>query len=1029
MPFPRNPLQQLIPQRLNAFEKRLKSEIWTSRQPVLVEGGPINDPPVPLLEAQAQDFAPVHPGEYFAGPGNTWQQRWFRFEMPEASDAERGRRILFWDSQGETTVYINGAPWAGLDVAHGYCVLPDHACTVWLDTGTYQTAIWTSHPRFTVEPYGCRFDGAWICCRNRAVWETYWDFACLNALLHRLLEKAGWTGAGNCGHNQPLEKAPALARHLLVELDRACDKYETKGLDALAALLQQLYAKLKAGPLQGHAALCGHAHLDLVWLWPETITQRKAVHSFSTVMRIMAQYPEFQFTQSQPALYDAVKQYSPELYSEIAQQMEAGRWEATGGFEVESDVNLPCGEALARALKYGQERFAEMRPDGKFSSIVWIPDVFGYSNCLPQIMKLGGITGFFTTKMTWSSITRFPHNTFRWRGIDGTEMLTHLCPTGYNGQVEVADLADAVDNHRQSGIHEDVLLPTGYGDGAGGPTEGMCERARRFRDLTGAPRTSWTSVESFFGGLQDLTADLPAYEGELYLEYHRGTYTTQSEFKRCYRIAEQALQAREAVRVVKNLSALPRNEWLRLCFAQFHDAIPGSSIGLVYEQMTPEMKNFADAQLTAAESELQTTRIQRQSSSDLSFFNPLPFPRTAVVALSDQEYAALDAATQKQAQTTVGNGGQPLHLFRVKLPALGSAPAASPQAEPQWEISPRVLDNGIIRAEFNSDGQLSSISIDGVPLAFAAPAEFRLSPDNPAAFDAWDIDRYTLALGEPCAMPITLQVLESGPHRARIGGSAQIGEKSSLTVSCGLETDSPYLRLEVAVDWQEDHTLLKYHVPTKYRGRHARYGAPFGSTERPQYPGYPNEESQWEVPGSRWAALGDDDSDGGIAVMTEAKYGFSCRDGDLGLSLLRAPCKPDPNADRGQHIMRFAMGRHRSSIDNCGALNTAAAADALFAPILKHSDPAASSPFRLGNLGSLTPCWVCPAESCNGYIIRLHETAGGRGTAHLSLKRQPRKVQMIDFLEQPREELSPTTEGGYDVPYTPYQIVSILVDG
>ncbi len=1030
MAYPRNPLQQLIPQRLAKFRDRLDGLKWGESYDLEVLGGPVNKTSTDLVAARSQEFSPVEAGEHFGGPGKTWQQRWFRFDLNAAQQEQAGNRVLFWNCQGETTLYIDGAPWSGIDVGHPYCVLPDHACTVWLDTGTYQTAIWAPSPWGEVTAAGCRFDGASVRIRNPKGWEAYWDYTCLHELVQVLLDECEWRGSSRSGHNPPLDKAPPLLRRLIEHLDRACDIFEADGLDAFARYIRELYPTLPAAVWQGKAALCGHAHLDLVWLWPEAITERKAVHSFATVMRLMERYPEFCFTQSQPVLYDAVQKSAPALRSQIDERIAQGRWEATGGFEVECDVNLPCGEALARALKYGQERFAELRPDGKPSRVVWIPDVFGYSNCLPQIMKLGGVNGFFTTKMTWSSVTRFPHNTFRWRGADGTEILTHLCPTGYNGEARASDMKNAMEGHRQSGLHNDVLLPTGYGDGAGSPTEEMCERARRFKSLAVVPKTSWTTVEKFFEGLHEVEAELPVYQGELYLEYHRGTYTTQSMFKYNYRKAEDALRTREAVRVANGQSALPREEWLRLCFAEFHDAIPGSSIQLVYQQMNPELEKIAARQMEAAQSELRDAVPETGGADELMLFNPLCMPRTVSVRLSAAEYQALDQNSRARAQEIAAENAdqEKAYLLRARLPGLsrvGVREAAQPEG--QWEVSGCRLDNGRVQAGFSADGQLSTLAIDGRPLALSAPAGLRIYPDNPAAYDAWDIDRYSLALGEACADKLRLRVRESGPCRAVLSGHAPIGKHSDLEINYLLEAGSPHLRIEVKVNWREDHTLLKYHFPTDYRGRHARFGAPFGSTLRPQYPGYPNEESQWEVPGSRWAVVGDDAGKDGLAVLTEAKYGFSCRDGDLGVSLLRAPTEPDPQADRGTHTIRFAVGRHREETD-CRDVSTAVAAEALFSPVLKSRGAAQDAPFMLTELGTLAPAWVCPSSSGRGYIIRLHETSGGRGTAVLSLTGPVRSVCLVDFLENTLQELDTGDENVVALDYSPYQILSVRVE-
>jgi alpha-mannosidase len=518
--------------------------------------------------------------------------------------------------------------------------------------------------------------------------------------------------------------------------------------------------------------------------------------------------------------------------------------------------------------------------------------------------------------------------------------------------------------------------------------------------LAGAPRAAWTTSHAFFERLENARERLPVFQGELYLEYHRATFTTQSEHKRLYRACETALQAHEAARVVCGAGPLGEDAWLRVLFAQFHDALPGSSIGLVYEQLNAELAAIARRELDAATTELSTA----DDGDAYVAFNPLPVPRAAVV----------DAP---------GRGPELVHL-----PALGGAllRGADDAAEVTAHPSARLLDNGIVRAGFDERGQLASLTVDGEPLELNGACRFELYHDFPANFDAWDIDHYTFKSGVPIATDVRLEVAETGPSRAVLRGTTEIGAASRLTVDYILEAGSRHLRVDAHLDWHESHRLLKFHVPTRYNGRWARYGCPFGAIDRPQQPGREVDEAMWEVPGSRWAAVTRDDGSG-LAILTEAKYGFACRDGDLSVSLLRAPTVPDERADRGRHHIRFAIGRYESR--SCGdLLNTAAAADALFAPVIVARRAAdIPPPFAWLDLGSLTPVWVTPSETGSGYVLRMHETAGGAGVARLRLHREPGCVHLVDFLERELGELQPDDGSDYTIPYGPYQVVSILV--
>jgi len=284
---------------------------------------------------------------------------------------------------------------------------------------------------------------------------------------------------------------------------------------------------LRTDPQALDAVLTGHAHIDLVWLWPERVGEAKAVHSFATADRPIDMYPQFRFAYSQTASYAAVSRSAPTLHRRVLHRIGQKRWEASGAMEVESDMLPPCGEALARSFLLGQQAFAGLR-GGKPSRLLWLPDVFGYAGCLPQLMRQTGVEYFFTTKMTWGAVTKFPYSSFVWRGDDGSEVVAHIVSQnfGYNGKTSLGELKGHAFGHRQSDVHHEFLAPTGYGDGGGGPTEEMCERARRVANLASLPRVKWGGVEPFFDRLAKLRAKLPTYRGECYLEYHRGVFTT-----------------------------------------------------------------------------------------------------------------------------------------------------------------------------------------------------------------------------------------------------------------------------------------------------------------------------------------------------------------------------------------------------------------------------------------------------------------------------------------------------------------------
>ena len=998
-----NPLPQLVPDRFRLIRKQVDGLIWERRERLAVEGSAVTEERLGAGQAAELAYAPVPAGEHFGRPGGGWEHRWFRLRVPAAPAAEAGRRFLRWKSQGETTVHHDGVPWAGLDVGHPTCPLPDAAAELYLDTGTWATGIWAPGAE-PIGPYGLRFDYAELRVRDAAAWDLKWDLDALLQLAEMLLADDGLE-VPNAGHGQrpPFEEAAPLLRKLVRGIDRCCDAWVDGGVAGMKAAAEELLAALPAESWQPRAALIGHAHIDVVWLWPETATRHKNVHSFATALRLLEAYPEMVFAHSTPAVYRAVQEDAPALVPQIKRHLAAGRWELMGGFEVEPDVNLPAGEALARSAVYGNRFIAGFT--GRPSDVCWIPDVFGYSNCLPQILRLAGITRFYTTKMTWSQVTRFPYNSFVWRGSDGvSEVTTHLATIGYNGQVALAENRDALRRHRQLDVHDALLIGTGLGDGGGGPSELVAERARRFRNLAGAPRHGWQSSDAFFDDLDAVRDQLPVYQGELYMEAHRGVLTSQAEYKRLYRACESALLAHEALRAVDGAPPLGEAAWLRVLFGQFHDALPGSSITRVYDELKAEFRQILARERAAATRELGGGGAAGSASAGTASagalaFNPLPQARRVYLPERD---------------------------LLLDLPPLGTAFLATARPAPPVHASRDRLANGIVEARFDGRGQLAGLAIEGAALTLAAPAGLRLAHDHPHNYDAWEIDHYSARTALPVADRLELKVAEGTGRRGALQASAAIGAASRLTIRYLLDPGSRYLLVELDVDWQEEHRLLRYHVPTGYHGRFATFGCPFGAIKRPQLPGGPADEAMWEVAGSRWAAV-HDDRERGLALLTEAKYGFSCHRGDLGVSLLKAARHPDPSADLGRHGIRFALGRHRATSEP-GAPSTACAADALYTPpVVAEAGAPRQSPFRFDELGSLCPSWVLPSESGPGFVVRLHETAGAAGTAVMRLTAPARSVTLVDFREQELAAAGSVAEAAYAIPYGPYQVVSVLV--
>ncbi len=749
---------------------------------------------------------------------------------------------------------------------------------------------------------------------------------------------------------------------------------DSGGLPAIQKSLKEAYRKFEGQSDRIRAVLTGHAHIDLVWLWPERTSEYKATHTFSTMNRLMDLYPEFVFGYSQPASYDAVERISPKLMDQVKKRIGSGKWEALGATEVESDTLIACGEALARSFLLGQKGFRRLQ--GKPSRVLWLPDVFGYCGSLPQIMRQTGVEYFFTTKLTWSNINLFPYSSFIWRGIDGSEVLVHVTQeNGYNQQVFPQEIRQGARAYRQADVHGEYLSPTGFGDGGGGVTEEMCERARRLKSFAGMPEVGWGRVDNFFDKLNLTRAKLPSWQGELYLEYHRGILTTHNDLKAKFRECERALQVWEATRCASGGGEIEDNSWHRLVFSQFHDYIPGSSIWEVYQEGLPELAAISEKALGSAAKELG-----RGHASAL--FNPLPVERIHLLE----------------------DGSKAVRL----APLSGSSTAELSALDPVKPVqtTAKKMESNSVKATFDAKGRISALAFDGNAVALRAPlGELMIFPDYPHDFDAWEIDRQTFSLGRAVETPAEVSVLSEKGLRGSVEFRRKLGEKSTMAVRYHLDAFQPVLHIEYDIDWHEEKSLLKVLFPTAYTGRMARFGAPFGSVQRGQQAGPSRDEAMFEGAASRWAIVSDDGDTAGLGVVTEAKYGFSCRDGELGVSLLRSPRVngEDPSggdklfpagirrggarstyADQGRHIVRLALCFHSPQTPREFLASTLA--DTLFTPPLAYHGPAVSAGFLgLDGVESLVPCWAKPAADGQGWILRLHETMGRRGKVRLRL--------------------------------------------
>ncbi len=812
-----------------------------------------------------------------------------------------------------------------------------------------------------------------------AAWETAWDFEALRQL-----------------EAEP-DLDPAWAGLLLAELNRFASAWETGEHAAAGEILAGLLAHGNAGRVHRMTAI-GHAHLDTAWLWPLAESRRKVIRSFANQLTLMDRYPEHRFAASSAQHYAWLEEDAPGLFARVRQRVREGRWEVVGGAWVEPDCNLPSGESLVRQLLYGQRAYEGWF--GRRCREYWSPDTFGHSGQLPQLLRGAGIDRFLTQKLSWNQFTSPPHHSFRWEGIDGSAVLAHFPPADtYNAQVTIPELRAAAARYRDHDRAASSLLVFGHGDGGGGPVPEMLEVARRARDLQGVPRVEVGTSDAFFSRLAEELDDPPTLVGELYFEFHRGTYTSQARTKRGNRTGERLLHEAEAAAALaarlrggeypaEELRAL----WRTLLVNQFHDILPGSSIRAVYEDAERD-----HAAVTAAAARLRDA---------------------AVAALGEPgaDPAPLSLAPFARREVSEDPAGR---LAMVEAPPYGFG--SEVEAGDAVHVDGLVLENGNLRAELDAGGRLLSL-VDCATgrEALAGPGNvLELSADRPNQWDAWELEPYYAETRRPCAGAHRHEVLASGPLRAEIAFEHRIGEASTLRQVVRLDAGARRLEFRTTIEWAERHALLQVAFPLLVRATTATYEMQFGVASRPTHVNTAADLAQFEVPGHRFADLSEHGF--GVALLTDSTYGYSARGSELRLSLLRGPTTPDPEADLGRHELAYAVLPHAGGWQSGGVV---AEARRFNEPVRWAAGSAAGAAAEADGLVLDT---IKRAEDSEALVLRLYEPHGARGTAHVRLAFPFAAARRANLLEDPGEPLA-VRDAVIEIPYRPFEVVTVLVE-
>lgn len=806
-------------------------------------------------------------------------------------------------------------------------------------------------------------------------------------------------------------------------------------------ITENLYEKM-CGASDVIATCIGHTHIDVAWWWTVAQTREKVVRSFATVLKLMDEFPSYKFMSSQPVLYYFLKQRYPELYEKIKQRIAEGRWEVEGGMWLEADCNLTSGESLVRQFLHGKRFFRE--EFGKDNKILWLPDVFGYSGALPQIMKKSGVDYFMTTKLSWNQINRIPNDTFLWKGIDGTEVLTHLITTlgvgqdpkqsfftTYNGNLHPDAVMGAWERYQNKEINNDVLISYGYGDGGGGPTRQMLETSERMeKGIRGLPKVRQETARTFFDELNERVKDnrrLETWEGEFYFEYHRGTYTSMARNKRGNRKSELLMMDLELLGVLTG--DYPAEADTRLwrdviLLNQFHDILPGSSIAEVYEVTKSEY----DA-LAAEVTELIAERLHRIAGegAGLTVVNTLGFDRDDVVELGDVAATALadENGTLYPVQKT--ESGAVAYL--KALPSKGWRTyrlAQAQQESPFRRVDERHLETPFYRVALDENGGISSIydkQFDRELVKDGKKANlFRLYEDKPIYYDNWDIDRFYTEKSWDVDDLVSLRWTEDGPVRTTLEMEYRCS-LSTIRQKIHFYADTRRIDFETTVDWKLHQHLLKVEFPLDIHTDEATFDIQFGNVTRKTHSNTSWDKARFESCAHKWV----DYSEGhyGVSLLNDCKYGHSVLNGTLALTLVKSGIEPNPNTDVELHRFTYALYPHGETWKQAGTvregykLNQPAYAVA-------GGTPGKQDSYAAVDAANVILETVKQAEDGNGTILRLYESENARTKTTLTLPAGVTRAYETNLLEEIETEL-PVENGAVRFTIKPYEIKTILL--
>ncbi|CDS14068.1 hypothetical protein LRAMOSA06239 [Lichtheimia ramosa] len=1008
---------------------------------------------IPFKDAVTQTFEQV--GQHDRKYGPSWATHWFKVHIviPESLDGQKavfqwdmGCEGLIWSKDGEPIQSLTG----GSDQQRHEYILTDKAksgdkFTFYIEAacngmfGVGDAAMVPDPDRyFSIKT-------ADLVVPNAPVQDLYYDLEIIRGIAY------------DTNPDTPRAREALWTVNQVINLFKLGDP---KSIQQCKDITSE-FLSIKNGSAKGQHQISavGNCHIDTAWLWPYDETKRKIARSWVTQVDLMDRYPEYIFTGSQTQQYEWLRELYPTVFERIKEKEKAGQWEIIGGSWVEH------GKYTCKKEIYNPATVDGINAVFRYKHAMWRITLSTDAAWLPQVLKLSGCDYFFTQKLSWNNINKFPLSTFYWVGIDGTRILAHLTPADtYNASVTVAELNKCATKHHDLEYSNESLLCFGHGDGGGGPTPEMLERLRRVNDVDGLPICKPSSALQFFERIAVNDRGLQEYNGELYLEFHRGTYTSQALVKQGNRKSEFLVRDVEILGVIATLLArslgktssysYPVNEldhmWKLLCLNQFHDCLPGSAIGLAYKDVHKHHREIISDALSlrhkaqTAIMQMQSETTCRESQEGMVVFNTLPWTRAEVVTVPAK-------GTSWVGQQWTANGHE--YVIVRDVPGLGAAgyvahsqsfiPMPNDEGAKAYKNADGtfVLENVNLKATFNGDGQLVQLIDKKTPERKPLVPENRvgnllqLYEDVPIYWDAWDVEIYHLQKWKAVKGSGNLKVVSKGPIKAELQFSQKISDKSWIDQTISITCIGERIEFNNHVTWHESHQFLKVEFPWNLVSDHATYEIAYGALRRPTHYNSTIDSAKFEVCGHKFADLSE--SNYGVALLNNCKYGYATHGNTQRLSLLRSPKGPDENADMGEHKFKYAIYPHKHHFNGSNVVREAIEFNVPLSFRYAKDDELKGgcmldSLFRVDPPSQVILDTIKTAEDDHGegntLILRLYEAYGGQACVKLTSCLNIKHLTITNVLEDDlKEEIKPNADKSYTLCLHPFQILNLKV--